>query len=51
MNRRNAVSGLLASLVAGLFAMAAPSAVQAAEINLTYAFFAPAKTFPAQGHV
>ena len=46
MNRRKVISGLLMSLVVGLFGITAPVAVQAAEINLTYAFFAPAGTFP-----
>ena len=44
MNRRETISGMLASLGAG--ALGLPTAVHAAEINLTYAFFAPAKTFP-----
>ena len=46
MNRRKSISALFVSLAAGLFGLAAPVAVHAAEINLTYAFFAPAKTFP-----
>jgi TRAP-type C4-dicarboxylate transport system substrate-binding protein len=46
MNRRKLISGLLVSLAAGLCGLAAPVAVHAAEITLTYAFFAPAKTFP-----
>jgi len=37
---------LAASLIAGAAALAAPLAAGAAEINLTYAFFAPAGTFP-----
>lgn len=37
---------LAASLIAGAAALAAPLATGAAEINLTYAFFAPAGTFP-----
>jgi len=35
-------------LAAGAAALAAPLAVRAADINLTYAFFAPAGTFPAK---
>ena len=46
MNRRKAISGLFVSLAVGLFGLAPPVAVHAAEINLTYAFFAPARTFP-----
>ena len=46
MNRRKSISALFVSLAAGLCGLAAPAAVHAAEINLTYAFFAPAKTFP-----
>ncbi|WP_310452477.1 TRAP transporter substrate-binding protein [Sulfuritalea sp.] len=46
MNRRKSISALFVSLAAGLFGLAAPAAVHAAEITLTYAFFAPAKTFP-----
>ena len=46
MNRRKSIPGILVSLAAGLFAMSAPMAAHAAEITLTYAFFAPAKTFP-----
>jgi TRAP-type C4-dicarboxylate transport system substrate-binding protein len=37
---------LAALLIAGAAALAAPLAAGAAEINLTYAFFAPAGTFP-----
>jgi TRAP-type C4-dicarboxylate transport system substrate-binding protein len=48
MNRRNTISGLFVALAAGLFGMSMPTAGHAAEINLTYAFFAPAKTFPAR---
>ena len=48
MNRRKTLSGLFAALAAGLFGMTVPVAAQAAEITLTYAFFAPAKTFPAR---
>ena len=48
MNRRKTISRVLVSLAAGLSAVSLPMAVQAAEINLTYAFFAPAKTFPAR---
>lgn len=43
---RLALSRVVPSLVAGAFALAAPLAAKAAEINLTYAFFAPAGTFP-----
>jgi len=46
MNRRKTLSGLFTALAAGLVGLAAPNAAQAAEITLTYAFFAPAKTFP-----
>lgn len=46
MNRRKSFSRLLAALGAGVFGMSVPMAVQAADINLTYAFFAPGKTFP-----
>lgn len=46
MNRRKSISGILVSLAAGWFAMSAPMAAHGAEITLTYAFFAPAKTFP-----
>jgi len=48
MNRRKTLSGLFAALATGLFGMTVPVAAQAAEITLTYAFFAPAKTFPAR---
>ena len=47
MNRRKTISGLIAALGAGLLGMGLPQTAAAAEINLTYAFFAPAKTFPA----
>ena len=46
MNRRNSISTLVSSLAAGLLLMAGPLPLWAAEINLTYAFFAPAGTFP-----
>ena len=47
MNRRKTISGLIAALGAGLLGMGLPQTAAAAEINLTYAFFAPAKTSPA----
>ena len=43
---RLASVGAVASLLAGAVALTAPPVAQAAEINLTYAFFAPAGTFP-----
>jgi len=43
---RLALARVVPSLVAGALALAAPLAASAAEINLTYAFFAPAGTFP-----
>ena len=43
---RFACTGAIASLLAGAAALAAPPLARAAEINLTYAFFAPAGTFP-----
>ena len=46
MNRRKSISTLVSSLVAGLLLLANPLPLWAAEINLTYAFFAPAGTFP-----
>ncbi len=46
MNRRKSISTLVSSLAAGLLLTASPSPLWAAEINLTYAFFAPAGTFP-----
>ena len=46
MNRRKSISGILVSLAAGWVAMSGRMAAYAAEITLTYAFFAPAKTFP-----
>jgi len=46
MNRRKSISTLLSSLAAGLLVTASPLPLWAAEINLTYAFFAPAGTFP-----
>ena len=48
MNRRKSNSGLFVALAAGLIGFSAPMAVHAAEITLTYAFFAPARTFPAR---
>jgi TRAP-type C4-dicarboxylate transport system substrate-binding protein len=48
MNRRKSLSAIIAALAAGVFGAALPQAAAAAEINLTYAFFAPAKTFPAR---
>lgn len=48
MNRRKTLSAMLAALAAGVFGAALPQAASAAEITLTYAFFAPAKTFPAR---
>ena len=47
MNRRKTISGLIAALGAGLLGVGLPQAATAAESTLTYAFFAPAKTFPA----
>jgi len=46
MNRCKSISTLVSSLAAGLLVMASSLPLWAAEINLTYAFFAPAKTFP-----
>jgi len=46
MSRRKSISSVLVSLAAGLLVLASPIAACAAEINLTYAFFAPARTFP-----
>jgi len=46
MNRRKSISTLVSSLAAGLLLVAGPLPLWAAEINLTYAFFAPAGTFP-----
>jgi len=46
MNRRKSISTLVSSLAAGLLLMAGSLPLLAAEINLTYAFFAPAGTFP-----
>ena len=46
MNRPESLSNLVLSLVVGLLVLAAPVTLRAAEINLTYAFFAPAGTFP-----
>lgn len=46
MDRSMSIAKLLGSLVVGLFVLATPPALRAAEINLTYAFFAPAGTFP-----
>ena len=46
MNRRKSISTLVSSLAAGLLLLASPLPLWAAEINLTYAFFAPAGTFP-----
>jgi TRAP-type C4-dicarboxylate transport system substrate-binding protein len=43
---RLASAGAVASLLAGAVALTAPPVARAAEINLTYAFFAPAGTFP-----
>ena len=48
MNRRKSNSGLFVALAAGLIGFSAPMAVHAADITLTYAFFAPARTFPAR---
>ncbi len=48
MNRRKSLYGIAAALAAGVFGAALPQAASAAEITLTYAFFAPAKTFPAR---
>jgi len=45
MKRRTALSTIAAALAAGILGL--PQAASAAEITLTYAFFAPAKTFPA----
>lgn len=46
MDRSMSIAKLLGSLVVGLLVLATPPALRAAEINLTYAFFAPAGTFP-----
>lgn len=46
MNRRKSISTLVSSLAAGLLLVANPLPVRAADITLTYAFFAPAKSFP-----
>ncbi|HEY5719046.1 MAG TPA: TRAP transporter substrate-binding protein, partial [Gammaproteobacteria bacterium] len=46
MNRPYPLSRLLPACLAGLVALAAALPLRAAEINLTYAFFAPAGTFP-----
>ncbi len=46
MTRTTWLSRLVLSLAAGLSALALPLASSAADINLTYAFFAPAGTFP-----
>lgn len=47
MNRRKTLVRIACSLALGLSVLAAPlSAANAAEIELTYAFFAPAGTFP-----
>ncbi len=43
---RSTFSKLAAPLIAAATALAAPLAVHAADITLTYAFFAPAGTFP-----
>lgn len=43
---RRALVRALPSLVAGAFALGVPLAANAADVNLTYAFFAPAGTFP-----
>ena len=45
MNRRNSLSAIAAALALG--ALGLPQAAAAADVTLTYAFFAPAKTFPA----
>lgn len=46
MNHQKSISRLFVSMAAGLLTLASPLAAYAAEINLTYAFFAPARTFP-----
>jgi TRAP-type C4-dicarboxylate transport system substrate-binding protein len=49
MNRRKTLVQVFGSLALGVSALAVPlSAASAAEIELTYAFFAPAGTFPAK---
>lgn len=48
MNRRKMLSNAFFSLVAALFILAVPATGMAQSINLTYAFFAPAGTFPAR---
>ena len=48
MHRSGSLSKGLFLLVAGLLLQLAPGAVRAQDINLTYAFFAPAGTFPAK---
>lgn len=48
MHRSGSLSKGLFLLVVGLLLQVAPGAVRAQDINLTYAFFAPAGTFPAK---
>ena len=48
MTRSTFRSTRICSMIAGLVALAAPVAVNAQSITLTYAFFAPATTFPAK---
>lgn len=45
---KHTVSPALCSLIAGIAALTAPVAASAQSITLTYAFFAPATTFPAR---
>ncbi len=46
MDSPKTLSNRFLSLVVGLLVLAVPVALKAQEINLTYAFFAPAGTFP-----
>ena len=46
MNHPRSIASLVGSLAVGMFALTSPFAASAADINLTYAFFAPAGTFP-----
>jgi TRAP-type C4-dicarboxylate transport system substrate-binding protein len=46
MNRHAPFTKIVLPLLAALLALGGPAVLRAAEINLTYAFFAPAGTFP-----
>lgn len=48
MNRPMSRSKRILSIIAGAVVLAAPGFANAQQINLTYAFFAPAGTFPAK---